>query len=326
MLQRLRRSLPVGIVAGAAFLHTLAYGAPLAKTARRVELPARSIGAPNAGHLENGVHLDTSKEIRVVGAYLPGDARWGTRELVRLIERTAHEVRKRFPDAVLGVGHLSRKGGGEIERHASHESGRDADIAFYLTDAAGKPIVRDHFVAILPDGKAGAEAGVRFDDARNWAVVAALLTDPQAHVTHIFVASPLRTRLLAYAAKVGAPAAIRARAAELMMQPHHALPHDDHFHVRIACPGNSTECLEWPTLASRAHKASVGAMLAKDRAHPPPASRGKVVRARSTGRTNVVEPLPLATPAPPAIPALPAPSGSASPTEAPSEGPLAVDG
>ncbi|MGC8074634.1 hypothetical protein ACP3W1_29165, partial [Salmonella enterica] len=72
--------------------------------------PAKSIGSPNAGHLENGVHLETSKEIRVVGAYGPGDARWGTRELVHLIERSAREVRKRFPDAVLGVGHLSRKG------------------------------------------------------------------------------------------------------------------------------------------------------------------------------------------------------------------------
>jgi hypothetical protein len=36
-----------------------------------------------------------------------------------------------------------------------------------------------------------------------------------------------------------------------MQQPHGALPHDDHFHVRIACPGHMTGCVENPVVHGR---------------------------------------------------------------------------
>ncbi len=283
----MRRRLGSLIVAIAAFTVAVAHAGPVGTT-KPVRKMSKSVGAPNKGTLEGGVHLETGPHLRVVGAYVPGDARWGVRELVEAIDRAAREVRKRFPDSVLGVGHLSRKDGGEIDRHHSHESGRDADVAFYLVDVAGRPIVRERFLAILPNGIAAADSHVRFDDGRNWALVTALLTDPRARVTHVFVVSHLRTRLLAYAARVGAPAALRARAAEVMMQPHHALPHDDHFHVRVACPPGSSECVEWPvgSLAKLAKKP--GGALAK--AKPPKAPKlptKKLVRARSTGHVTI---------------------------------------
>jgi penicillin-insensitive murein endopeptidase len=75
-----------------------------------------------------------------------------------------------------------------------------------------------------------------------------MIADPEAHVTHVFVAAPLRARLLSYAEHAGAPASLRMRAAELMQQPHGTLPHDDHFHVRIACPAHMNGCIENPVL------------------------------------------------------------------------------
>ena len=72
-------------------------------------------------------------------------------------------------------------------------------------------------------------------------------------MTHIFIASPLRARLLAYAERLGAPARTRLRAAELMQQPHGTLPHDDHFHVRIACPAHMSGCVENPAPRLLAH-------------------------------------------------------------------------
>ncbi len=66
-------------------------------------------------------------------------------------------------------------------------------------------------------------------------------------MTHLFVAAPLRARLLAYAEHAGAPQDTRMRAAELMQQPHGVLPHDDHFHVRIGCPAHMNGCVENPT-------------------------------------------------------------------------------
>ena len=46
--------------------------------------------------------------------------------------------------------------------------------------------------------------GSKFDVARNWAFVEALLSDPHVHVTNLFVASHLKRRLLEEAARAGA--------------------------------------------------------------------------------------------------------------------------
>lgn len=218
-------------------------------------MPGRSVGSPTNGHLVGGAHLAEAPHLRIVPSYAAGDARWGLESLVSMIDHTARAVRKQFPDAVLSVGHLSRPGGGEIDRHASHESGRDADVGFYVKNHEGKPVYADHFVPFRGDGTAPTWPGAHFDDARNWAFVASVAGDVQAHVTHIFVASPLRARLLQYAEKIGAPAALRSRAAELMAQPKGALPHDDHFHLRIACPAGMDKCVEQPTPRRSAHGA-----------------------------------------------------------------------
>jgi penicillin-insensitive murein endopeptidase len=218
-------------------------------------MPGRSVGSPTEGHLVGGAHLTESTYLRIVPAYANGDARWGLEPLVGMIDRSARTVRKQFPDAILSVGHLSRPGGGEIDRHASHESGRDADIGFYVRNQQGKTIYADHFVAFKGDGTATSWPGAQFDEARNWALIASVVSDVHARVSHIFVASPLRTRLLQYAEKIGAPPALRTRAAELMAQPKGSLPHDDHFHVRIACPAGMDKCIEQPLVRKHPHSA-----------------------------------------------------------------------
>ena len=213
-----------------------------------------SVGSPTAGHLVGGAHLGDAPYLRVVPTYAAGDIRWGLGSLVGMIDRAARRVRHQYPDAVLSIGHLSRQTGGNLDRHASHESGRDADLAFYVKNGQGKPVFADHFVPFRGDGTASTWPGAAFDDAKNWALVAALLDDPAAHVSHIFVAAPLRARLLAYADHVGAPAALRTQAAITMVQPHGSLPHDDHFHVRISCPAGMTGCIENPAVSRIARR------------------------------------------------------------------------
>ena len=90
-----------------------------------------------------GADVRAGAHLRVVGAYLNGDARWGVKELIEAIDRAAREVRKRFPDAILGVGHISRKDGGDLDHHHSHESGRDADLveAFGIDSLQGLQIL-----------------------------------------------------------------------------------------------------------------------------------------------------------------------------------------
>lgn len=245
--------------------------AKLEPPAQRLSPGGKSIGSPTEGHLVGGAHLGDAPYLRIVPTYAQGDVRWGVEPLVSAIDRAARAVRKQFPDAVLSVGHLSKQGGGELDRHASHESGRDADIGFYVKNQQGKSIYADHFVAFKGDGTAPTWPGAQFDDARNWAFIAAMIGDPHARITHVFVSTPIRQRLLAYAAKIGAPPALRVRASELMAQPHGALPHDDHFHIRVACPSGMDKCIEQPT-ANRHRKRTHPAAQAQAQAKTGPAA------------------------------------------------------
>jgi penicillin-insensitive murein endopeptidase len=233
-----------------------AHHAGTGRTARATLGPAalrfgRSLGSPTEGHLVGGMHVEETTAVRIVPADTAGDVRWGLEPLVTMLDRAARQVRRQYPQVVLSVGHLSREGGGEIDQHRSHESGRDADVGFYVRTASGKQLFESHFVPFRADGTAASWPGAYFDDAKNWALVAAMLTDPEARVTHVFVAAPLRARLLAYAEKNGVAASLRLHAAEIMQQPHGTLPHDDHFHVRIGCPAHMTECVENPAPRAR---------------------------------------------------------------------------
>jgi penicillin-insensitive murein endopeptidase len=206
-----------------------------------------SIGSPNQGRLDNGKRLTSAPYLRVVPYYAESTARWGLPSLVGLIDRAAKRVARRYPDAVLSVGDLSRREGGELERHHSHKSGRDADLGFYLRNAADKPLLPARFVTFSARGEATDLPGAVFDDARNWALVEALLDDHEARVSHIFVARHIRARLLRYAEKHGVASDVRQRAADVMMQPSLAA-HDDHFHVRIGCPPDQRRCIEYAIL------------------------------------------------------------------------------
>lgn len=262
-------------------------------------LPGKSVGSPTEGHLVGGSRLSDAPYLRIVPVYAQGDVRWGVEPLVGAIDRAARSVRKQFADSVASVGHLSKPGGGELDRHASHESGRDADVGFYVRDQKGKPLYADHFVAFKGDGTAPSWPGAQFDDARNWAFVSSIASDAHARVTHIFVSTPIRQRLLSYAAKIGAPGNVRVRASELMAQPHGSLPHDDHFHIRVACPPGMDKCIEQP--------------LAHKKKHPHPnASSTSNATAHASKPTASGASSPKSHEAPSAKPAKPEPPPSAS--------------
>ncbi len=242
--------------------------------------PTRSIsvGAPNEGSLIGGVRLEPSESLKI----LPGhERRWGTAELVGMLQRSAERVAKRFPGSVLHVGDLSQRGGGDVDGHRSHESGRDADVAFYVTDSKGKPRAPGIARGFDERGVSQGREDVRFDDRRNWALVEAWLTDPTARVHRIFVAEHLRKRLLDEARRRGVTAAVRARAESALFEPK-GLSHDDHFHVRIGCPDRQAgQCVEFVT---------------NERARPrAPAKRAaSIARVRRRGGTTGVTPPPAA--------------------------------
>ncbi len=252
---------------------------------------ADSVGPPNDGRLEGGIRLDTTNKpyLRVVPAYnyKDMDTRWGLPALVHAIDRAAKVVHKKFPGAVLGVGDISRKGGGELAHHHSHESGRDADLGFYLVNEKAQPVLRPSFVKVDDKLAATTIPGARFDVARNWLFLQTLLLDRQARVSHVFVAEPIKHALLAHARARGVSRALYVRAAQVMMQPTGGLPHDDHFHVRISCPPSMAKsCVEIaknaPSKArlKMAKKGRQGVKTPARRASPPPPAPRRTAEVR----------------------------------------------
>ncbi|MGD8860904.1 MAG: penicillin-insensitive murein endopeptidase [Myxococcales bacterium] len=238
-----RRAGGVALLLAAALASSAA--APIASANRGGEInlrpPAgmrsRSVGLVTDGRLERGMRARQSEYIRYVGEYEPGGKFFGTWELVQLIERAARRVAFRLPGARLSIGELSRPHGGRIDGHRSHESGRDVDIGFYTTLPDGTPHYTYAFADFDHRGVGVAPNDyLRFDDARNWELVAKLVADGEARVQYIFVANELKYRLLREGQRRGAPRAVLERAKAVMVQPAHGHPHRNHFHVRIYCP------------------------------------------------------------------------------------------
>jgi penicillin-insensitive murein endopeptidase len=76
---------------------------------------------------------------------------------------------------------------------------------------------------------------VFFDDEANWILIRGLLENPIAQIQYIFVADWLKQRIIDHAVTSGEPEELVQLAGYLLHQPGDALPHDDHFHVRIYC-------------------------------------------------------------------------------------------
>ena len=177
--------------------------------------------------------------------------RYGTDELVGLIERAAGAVAREYAGAVLAVADLSAQQGGAVARHASHQSGRDADLIYYAIDRAGDPFQPDHHMPYYgSDGRAvSAESPVPasqideryFDLQRNWALIAALVSDPEVRVMRIFVSSRVRSWLIAYARVSAVPQDLLDRVQAVLYTARDAGSHQDHLHVRIGCSADDVE-------------------------------------------------------------------------------------
>ena len=196
--------------------------------------PSVAVGYPNRGLLRFGERMSDDRDWVVkLGSR---DSRYGTGELLRMIERAAHEVAFRYPRARLTVGDLSRPGGGRFPPHKSHQNGRDVDLGFYMLNRRSIP-VNAHVFVRLNDRAMGIHLGelYEFDAARNWALIESLLSHPTTDVQHIFVANAIKRRLIQQALKEGANAEVLMRAKRVITQPRHGSPHRTHYHVRIYC-------------------------------------------------------------------------------------------
>lgn len=196
-----------------------------------------SVGKPSSGYLIEGVRLpDHGEGFTTRDVWRTRDNRYGTDELVDLVVGVARRMRRQVTGVQLVVADLSGRGGGErYAFHRSHQSGRDADLLYYLRDASGQPFEPDAMHVFDTAGRARDGSGLTVDVPRTWLLVKELITAPEAPVQWIFIYEPLARRLLDHAARIGEPEALVARARKTLRQPGDSARHDDHMHVRVYC-------------------------------------------------------------------------------------------
>jgi penicillin-insensitive murein endopeptidase len=249
-----RRALPLALLALAPFAAACAgTPTPLAPSIRG------SIGLPHAGMISNAAALPSKGEGYV--RLRSNRVNWGNPRLVAAIEAAALTVSRERPGAQVVVGDLSARYGGEASGHRSHRTGRDADLLLYALTPDGRPVDSPGFLRFGPDGLADTAAGdgegegrtpkeraqeilkklksagryLRLDVEREWLLIKALVSSPEANVQWLFLARWLEALVIEYARARGEDPELVWYAENVLLQPGDSSAHDDHLHLRIAC-------------------------------------------------------------------------------------------
>jgi LysM repeat protein len=193
---------------------------------------SESIGAPNRGRLLNGVRLPRHS------AYIirDRDRAWGTDETVsNLVAAFDRLIRFDRKAPRVEVHDISLQYGGNMFGHESHETGRDADIAYYQRDC--------------PEGICSFKpvSATDLDVKRQWPLLKYWLR--RRHVEAIFIDYRLQKVLYQYAKKKGATKEQlqmwfqypRGRTFPLGVIRHYP-KHNDHIHIRFACHKTDHQC------------------------------------------------------------------------------------
>lgn len=223
------RALAASIVAIVALTGCIGAPSPLAPGVRG------SIGVPHRGSLTFGAALPDKGE--GFERFRKHDVRWGNPRMVQAIVTASAAVHKARPGgAPVLIGDMSFEHGGFAEGHRSHRNGRDADLILYAMTPDGRSVRAPGFVEYGPDGLAVNEGKFyRLDVEREWLLIKALITAPQADVQWLFLASWLEALIIEHARARGESDEILHRAESVLLQPGDSTPHADHLHLRVAC-------------------------------------------------------------------------------------------
>ena len=202
-----------------------------------VQLPkgaSKSIGKAYEGRLENGVYLPPKG---------PGWKRfskdkfaYGTQETVQALVLAFAEVSERYPGTVaVTVGKLSRNRGGPVRPHKSHQSGRDADVGYFVQENGNQKRFRPTKAKSI-------------DAEKTWALLEAMMR--YGKVQYVFVDYALQKPLKAAAEDAGwSEEAVtnlfqypRGKRAKGVFR--HSPGHHNHFHIRFACAATDGTCID----------------------------------------------------------------------------------
>ena len=181
-----------------------------------------SIGPPGSSLLYNAVELPESPR----WSRAPNADWWATTETVEAVETAVGTVHDLFPDTQpIVIGDISHRDGGRIQRHESHQGGRDVDFGFYYKNGS---------VAWWAPA-----SSANMDLPRNWALVRALVTRTDVEV--VFLDTRVQRVLYTYAKQIGEDTEWLDHVFQFTRGYRNAivqhLPnHRTHYHVRFYSP------------------------------------------------------------------------------------------
>lgn len=189
-----------------------------------------SVGRPNKGKLVNSTRLPDNDKLYTIRR--PEEAFGSSHTLAHLQSAIADFRRATGYDRELVIGAISKKGGGRISPHSSHQSGRDVDIRM-----PAKKGVKSSAMSDSDD----------VDWNATWGLISALVATGE--VQYIFLSHSRQKHLYAAAKKAG----VKKDELERIIQypskaktnngiVRHAKGHDVHIHVRFSCASNETKC------------------------------------------------------------------------------------
>ena len=192
---------------------------------------AQSKGRPTAGTVSHAAYLGTGKGYRL---RFPKNA-YGMPEVNEAIRTCVAQVVAKHPGtADILVGDISRPTGGRFPPHQSHQSGRDADIGYYL----GGNVQNVTMHRVGPKN---------VDHDKNWDLLHCFVRDYP--VVRVYMDKKIQKAMAKYliAKKRITPALAKRLFAEQGNRSalvRHAPLHDTHIHVRFGCTESDKGCRE----------------------------------------------------------------------------------
>ncbi len=220
--------------------------------------PARSIGPYADGCLAGAAALPITGPTWQV-MRVSRNRYWGNPSLVAFIERLAEQAKKVGWNGLL-IGDMSQpRGGPLLTGHSSHQVGLDVDIWFTpMPDHELSPEQREFDMAVNMVAKDRPDVDPKVWTHERTAVVRAAAQDPV--VTRIFVNPTIKK---AMCREAGPDRSWLAK-----VRPWWG--HDEHFHIRIACPSDSPQCKpQPPTAAGDGCGHELDSWLKESIVHPP---------------------------------------------------------
>lgn len=192
-------------------------------------------GFPNKGALESGENLYQVIKAHsdILRSVSPEEYQYGTTTMADTILSIGTSA-KEFKRAPVWIGDISKKGGGKLASHLTHQRGLDADIAYLVHErkTTGHRANKFHDRFTEQFGLRG-KLEANFDLESNYKLFERILNDPGA--MKIFVGCGIYDALEAYD---------KTKPQSIMNQIFAEKGHEDHFHLRLRCPAGLTDCSE----------------------------------------------------------------------------------